>query len=171
MCKRPKKYYIRHDLVEHEGIFPFSQVDFRHSSDGMQILHFNSDGQIFAPFLDEEYYYVSYGLNAYDISLWPDQLGDGIEIVAPKYRQEFMCITDDMIISSIAEGSDEGIYIFDLTRGESRQVNTDAAKQIEYIEDGKIYYYVSGWDNDNHRIDIFCRCNLDGSNWKELGRY
>lgn len=168
-AKDENEYYVRYDLVKKEGIL--SEIDFRYSTDGMEILHFNSDEQIFTQFIDEEYTYISYGLDAYDISLWPDQLEDGVEILPPQYGQEFMCITDDMIISSIDKGSDEGIYIFDLTRGESRQVNTDAAKQIEYIEDGKIYYYVSGWDNDNHRIDIFCRCNLDGSNWKELGRY
>lgn len=165
-------HYIRHDATKDGPIF--TKSDFRYSSDGPGVFYPNFNGQVLTPFVGETtqgwFAASSIGIKAYDIDSWPDRAENGTEIFPPQFYCSFKCVADEMLFLSIAkESKDTGIYIYSFATGENKKINNDEADQIEYVGDGKIYYYVKKISPDTG--NVFCCCNLDGSNWKELDCY
>lgn len=167
---RQNIYNVRHDATKNGTIF--TARDFRYSTDGQQVFYPNLNGQVLTHFIGETrqgwMVYSSNGINAYDIDSWPNRLENGTEIFPPQFHCYFKCVADEMLFSSITEESkDTGIYIYNFATGENKKINNDDAYQIEFVGDGKIYYYV--WSTGYGYS--FCSCNLDGSSWRQIAVY
>lgn len=72
-----------------------------------------------------------------------------------------LCVADDLLFYYKTQ---DGLYQGDLTYFESKKINNDAPDAIEYVGDGKVYYYYYA----SNRGKILCSCDLNDSDWQEI---
>lgn len=173
-------YYVRHDITwEGDTLAEADTVDeedFRYFSYSYDttVLYPNLNGQILIAAGQWNWMPYQGGVRAFDFDLWPDELENGAELIPldTRPRITLKCVADNMLFLSTEERVDgAGIYSYCIKTNESQKINNDVAEQIEYVGDGKIYYYVRGYDREDNGVHIFCCCDLDGENWEKISTY
>lgn len=96
------------------------------------------------------------------INSWPN---DVQEVRVLSEKQYIRCVTEEFIFY-IDDYINETLFALNRSTGEQWKVNNDSPSAVEFVDDGKIYYYM--YKDKKYTL---CRCNLDGSEWTQIYSY
>lgn len=150
---RAESYIIRYDVVRDGD--QFSVINEREATGDYYVRYPKFDGQILVSHVDTTI--------AVDTDSWPDAIQDGTLILSK--GKWLGCLADNMVFY---KSDVDGIWMLDLLTGEEKKINNDDSVHLEYVGDGKIYYYASEMDSEYHWYTTLCSCNIDGTSWEKI---
>ena len=96
------------------------------------------------------------------IDSWPNDVQSKVRLLSEK--QYIRCVTEEFIF--YIDYIDENLFVLNRSTGEQWKVNNDSPTKVEFVDDGKIYYYM--YKDKKYTL---CRCNIDGSGWTQIYSY